>query len=98
MLINRYPSPARGKVVKSCNIRDGVGGGLVEDRGDEMADLEAAVSGTWSWARANARTERLEALRAARLEQWRATLAEWAPGDIAELTRLLGQLTTVDLR
>jgi hypothetical protein len=40
----------------------------------------------------------VEALRAARLERWRAALAEWAPGDIAELTRLLGQLTKVDLR
>ena len=138
----------------------------MEDRGDGMADLEAAISDTWSWARANARTgakaldplvsmlcwrgamrpsdlaaalyldkstvsrqidaaarlglvergphpddaravtvrltpdgrERVEALRAARLERWRAALAEWAPGDIAELTRLLGQLTKVDLR
>ena len=146
----------------------------MEDRGDGMAVLEAAISDTWSWARANARTgakaldprldvaayplvsmlcrrgamrptdlaaalyldkstvsrqidaaarlglversphpddaravtvrltpdarERLEALRAARLERWRAALAEWAPGDIDELTRLLGQLTRVDLR
>ena len=146
----------------------------MEDRGDGMADLEAAISDTWSWARANARTgakaldprldvtayplvsmlcwrgamrpsdlaaalyldkstvsrqidaaarvglvergphpddaravtvrltpdgrERVEALRAARLERWRAALAEWAPGDIVELTRLLGQLTKVDLR
>jgi len=146
----------------------------VEDRGDEMADLESAVSDTWSWARANARAgakaldprldmttyplvsmlcwrgamrpsdlaaalyldkstvsrqidaaarlglversphpddaravtvrltpdarTRLEALRTARLERWRAALAEWAAGDIAELTRLLRQLTKVDLR
>ncbi len=42
--------------------------------------------------------KRLEALRAARLERWRAALAEWPPGDIAELTRLLGQLIKVDLR
>lgn len=146
----------------------------MEDRGDELADLEAAVSDTWSWARATARTgakaldprldatayplvsmlcwrgamrpsdlaaalyldkstvsrqidaaarlglversphpddaravtveltpgarERLEAVRAARLERWRKALAEWTPGDVAELTRLLGQLTKVDLR
>ena len=146
----------------------------MEDRGDEMAELEAAISDTWSWARANARAgakaldqrldptayplvsmlcwrgamrpsdlaaalyldkstvsrqidaaarlglversphpddaravtvrltpdgqKRLEALRAARLERWRAALAEWPPGDIAELTRLLGQLIKVDLR
>jgi DNA-binding MarR family transcriptional regulator len=146
----------------------------VEDPGDGMADLEAAISDTWSWARANARTgakaldprldvtayplvsmlcwrgamrpsdlaaalyldkstvsrqidaaarvglvergphpddaravsvrltpagrQRVEALRAVRLERWRAALAEWAPGDIAELTRLLGKLTKVDLR
>ena len=42
--------------------------------------------------------KRLEALRAARLERWRAALAEWPAGDIAELTRLLGQLIKVDLR
>jgi DNA-binding MarR family transcriptional regulator len=146
----------------------------VEDPGDGLADLEAAISETWSWARATARAgaealdprldvtayplvsmlcrrgamrpsdlaaalyldkstvsrqidaaarlglverrphpgdaravtvaltpdarQRLEAVRAARLDRWRAALAEWAPGDIAELTRLLGQLTTVDLR
>ena len=146
----------------------------MEDRRDGMAELEAAISETWSWARANARAgakalhqrldltayplismlcwrgamrpsdlaaalyldkstvsrqidaaarlglverspdpddaravtvrltpharERLEALRAARMERWRAALAEWEPGDIAELTRLLGKLTKVDLR
>ena len=146
----------------------------MDDPGDGMGELEAAISDTWSWARANARAaaqaldprldvtayplvsilclrgamrpsdlaaalhldrstvsrqidaaarlglvertphpddaravtvrltedarKRLEAVRSARLERWRAALAEWAPGDIAELTRLLGQLTAVDLR
>jgi DNA-binding MarR family transcriptional regulator len=40
---------------------------------------------------------RMEALRGARMERWRAALAEWAPGDIAELTRLLTQLNEVRL-
>jgi DNA-binding MarR family transcriptional regulator len=145
----------------------------VEARNDEVTELEAAISDTWSWARATARDaaqaldprldvtayplvsligwrgamrpselaavlhldkstvsrqidaaarlglvgrapdpddaravtvqltdaarERLNALRTVRLERWRAALAEWAPGDITELTRLLGQLTKVDL-
>jgi DNA-binding MarR family transcriptional regulator len=145
----------------------------VEARNDEVTELEAAISDTWSWARAAARAaaqaldprldvtpypqvsligwrgamrpselaavlhldkstvsrqidaaarlglverapdpddaravtvqltdaarERLNALRTVRLERWRAALAEWAPGDITELTRLLGQLTKVDL-
>ena len=60
MLITGYLWRARGTVVESCNISDGVGGGRVEDRGDEMADPEAAVSDTWSWARANARTGALD--------------------------------------
>jgi DNA-binding MarR family transcriptional regulator len=145
----------------------------VDNRVDEVAELEAAISDTWSWARATARaaaqaldprldatayplvstlgwrgamrpselaatlhldkstvsrqidaaarlglverephpgdaravtvrlTEdartRLERARAARLERWRAALAEWAPDDITELTRLLRQLTAVEL-
>ena len=145
----------------------------MEARNDEVTELEAAISDTWSWARAAARAaaqtldprldvtayplvsligwrgamrpselaavlhldkstvsrqidaaarlglvertpdpddaravtvqltdaarERLNALTTVRLERWRAALAEWAPGDITELTRLLGQLTKVDL-
>jgi DNA-binding MarR family transcriptional regulator len=140
---------------------------------DEVAELEAAISDTWSWARRNARAgahaldprldvtayplvstigwrgamrpseiaavlhldkstvsrqiaavarlgliervpdpddaravtirltdvaqARMEELKAARAERWRAALAEWAPGDIAELTRLLRRLTGVEL-
>jgi DNA-binding MarR family transcriptional regulator len=140
---------------------------------DEVAELEAAISDTWSWARATARaaaqaldprldptayplvstlarrgamrpselaavlhldkstvsrqidaaarlalverepdpgdaravtvrlTEdartRLDRARAERLQQWRAALGRWAPDDITELTRLLRQLTAVDL-
>ena len=30
----------------------------MEDRGDGMADLEAATSDTWSWARVNALASR----------------------------------------
>jgi DNA-binding MarR family transcriptional regulator len=41
--------------------------------------------------------ERMEALKAARAERWRAALSEWAPGDIASLTRLLRQLVEVSL-
>ena len=41
--------------------------------------------------------ERMAALIAHRMERWRAALAEWAPGDITELTRLLGRLTEVEL-
>jgi len=40
---------------------------------------------------------RMDALKAARTERWRAALATWPPGDIAELTRLLRQLTQVQL-
>jgi DNA-binding MarR family transcriptional regulator len=145
----------------------------MEARPDEVAELEAAISDTWSWARATARSgaqaldprldvtayplvstlgyrgamrpselaallhlekstvsrqidaaarlglvergpdpddaravtvrltedarTRLEALRAVRMERWRAALAEWEPGDITELTRLLELLTKVDL-
>lgn len=141
---------------------------------DEVARLEAAISDTWSWARATARAgaqaldprldvtayplvsmvgwrgamrpselsaalhldrstisrqidaaarlgllervpdpadaravtvqltpaarERMDALKAVRTERWRAALATWSPGDITELTRLLGQLTEVELR
>jgi DNA-binding MarR family transcriptional regulator len=38
---------------------------------------------------------RIDELQQARLERWRTALAEWEPGDIAELTRLLGRLTQV---
>lgn len=141
---------------------------------DEVARLEAAISDTWSWARATARAgaqaldprldvtayplvsmvgwrgamrpselsaalhldrstisrqidaaarlgllervpdpadaravtvqltpaarERMDVLKAARTERWRAALATWSAGDITELTRLLGQLTEVELR
>jgi DNA-binding MarR family transcriptional regulator len=41
--------------------------------------------------------ERMDALRAVRLERWRAALAEWEAGDIADLTRLLAKLTQVEL-
>jgi DNA-binding MarR family transcriptional regulator len=41
--------------------------------------------------------ERMDALRAARLERWHAALSTWQPGDIDELTRLLTQLTQVNL-
>jgi DNA-binding MarR family transcriptional regulator len=40
---------------------------------------------------------RMEALKAARMERWRAALAEWAPGDVESLTRLLRQLNDVAL-
>jgi DNA-binding MarR family transcriptional regulator len=40
---------------------------------------------------------RMEELKKARMERWRSALAEWAPGDITELTRLLGQVNQVDL-
>ena len=40
---------------------------------------------------------RMDALKQARMERWRATLAEWAPDDIASLTRLLKQLNDVRL-
>jgi hypothetical protein len=40
---------------------------------------------------------RMEVLKADRMERWRAALAEWDPGDIAELTRLLNQLNQVRL-
>lgn len=40
---------------------------------------------------------RMEELKAVRMERWRAALAEWAPGDIAALTRLLRQLNEVSL-
>ena len=148
-------------------------GGAVEHDGDEVAELEAAISETWSWARVNARAgaqalhprldfsayplvsrlgarggmrpselaaalrldkstvsrqidaaarlglverlphpqdpravtvqltedarERFDRLRTVRLERWRAALAEWKADDIAELARLLRQLTRVDL-
>jgi hypothetical protein len=110
VLITGYLPPAHGKVVESCNIPDGVGGGLVEDRGDETADPEAAGSDTWSCVRANPRTgaKALEprlavmtahplvpTLRAARAERRRAVPVEWPS---AELTPLHGRLTRVDLR
>jgi DNA-binding MarR family transcriptional regulator len=145
----------------------------VETRTEEVAELEAAISDTWSWARRTARAgaqaldprldvtayplvstigwrgamrpseiaavlhldkstvsrqiaaaaklglvervpdpddlravtirltpaaqERMDALKAVRTERWRAALAEWAPGDIASLTRLLRQLVEVSL-
>lgn len=145
----------------------------VTDRADDVAELEAAISDTWSWARRTARAgaraldprldvtayplvsvigwrgamrpseiaaalyldkstvsrqiaaaarlglvervpdpddaravtirltpaaqARMEELKAARAERWRAALAEWAPGDIAELTRLLRRLNEVEL-
>jgi DNA-binding MarR family transcriptional regulator len=145
----------------------------VEARSDEVAELEAAISDTWSWARRTARAGaqtldprldvtayplvsmigwrgamrpselaaalhldkstvsrqiaaavrlelvervpdpddaravtirltpaahvRMEALKADRAERWRTALAEWAPGDIAALTRLLRQLVEVSL-
>jgi DNA-binding MarR family transcriptional regulator len=40
---------------------------------------------------------RMEVLKADRMERWRSALAEWEPGDIAELTRLLNQLNQVRL-
>ncbi|HEY6745350.1 MAG TPA: MarR family transcriptional regulator [Mycobacteriales bacterium] len=40
---------------------------------------------------------KMEELKSARMERWRAALAEWAPGDIASLTRLLKQLHEVRL-
>ncbi len=140
---------------------------------DDVAALEEAISGTWSWARAAARTAahaldprldttayplvsmigwrgamrpselsaalhlekstvsrqidaaarlgllervpdpddaravtvrltpaaqaKMEELKGVRMERWRAALAEWVPGDIAELTRLLTQLNQVEL-
>jgi DNA-binding MarR family transcriptional regulator len=45
----------------------------------------------------DAAQERMDELKDARAERWRAALAEWAPGDITELTRLLRQLNQVDL-
>jgi DNA-binding MarR family transcriptional regulator len=141
--------------------------------GDEVARLEAAITDTWSWARATARASahaldprldltayplvsmigwrgamrpselsaalhldkstvsrqidaaarlgllerapdpddaravivrltetaqgRMEELKTARMERWHAALAEWEPGDITELTRLLGRLNQVRL-
>jgi DNA-binding MarR family transcriptional regulator len=141
--------------------------------GDDVTRLEEAISGTWSWARAAARTAaqaldprldttayplvsmigwrgamrpselsaalhldkstvsrqidaaarlgllervpdpgdaravtvrltpvartRMDALQAVRMERWRNALAEWEPGDITELTRLLGRLNEVRL-
>ena len=65
--------------------------GLVE-RAPDPDDARAVTVQLTDAAR-----ERLNALRTVRLERWRAALAEWAPGDITELTRLLGQLTKVDL-
>ncbi|HEV7656035.1 MAG TPA: MarR family winged helix-turn-helix transcriptional regulator [Mycobacteriales bacterium] len=41
--------------------------------------------------------ERMEALKAVRMERWRTALDEWEPGDITELTRLLGLLGQVRL-
>jgi DNA-binding MarR family transcriptional regulator len=40
---------------------------------------------------------RMDLLKADRMERWRAALAEWKPGDIAELTRLLSLLNQVRL-
>jgi DNA-binding MarR family transcriptional regulator len=66
--------------------------GLVE-RGPDPDDARAVTVQLTDDARA-----RLDELKAARMERWRAALAEWEPGDITELTRLLGQLTKVELR
>jgi DNA-binding MarR family transcriptional regulator len=40
---------------------------------------------------------KMEELKKARMERWRAALSEWAPEDIASLTRLLTQLNQVSL-
>jgi DNA-binding MarR family transcriptional regulator len=42
-------------------------------------------------------TARMDRVKQARLERWRAALATWDPADIPALTRLLRQLTEVDL-
>lgn len=65
--------------------------GLLE-RAPDPADARAVTVRLTPVAQA-----RMEALKEARRERWRAALATWSPGDITDLTRLLGQLTAVPL-
>ena len=65
--------------------------GLVE-RVPDPADARAVIVRFTPETRA-----RMDALRAAHKERWRAALATWDPRDITELTRLLGMLSKVEL-
>lgn len=65
--------------------------GLLE-RAPDPADARAVTVRLTEVARG-----RMDALKEARSQRWRSALSTWDPADIPELTRLLAQLTDVDL-